>query len=65
MVLTMKHLTIIILGLSLSGCGGAERITATFTGYSEMCVDGIAYLQFTSGAAVKIDVKTDKPQHCE
>lgn len=34
----------------------------------ECCIDGISYLlvdnYYAAGATVKIDPKTDKPQHC-
>jgi hypothetical protein len=39
--------------LSLGACGAWERATATYTGYSRMCVAGVSYLQFTSGASVE------------
>lgn len=48
----MKKLTILLL-LALTGCGVADRIGAGFSGYAEQCVDGVMYLQFTSGATVK------------
>jgi len=38
--------------LTLSGCGVLERSTATLTGYSSICVGGVMYYQFTSGASV-------------
>jgi len=34
-------------------CGKVERITASWTGHSEMCISGVKYIQFTSGASVK------------
>lgn len=34
-------------------CGALERMTATYTGWSRMCVGGVSYLQFTSGASVE------------
>lgn len=43
----------VVLALSLSACGKIDRMLATATGYSEICVDGVKYLQFTSGASVK------------
>ena len=51
----MKRLTLIIACLvALSGCGAVERSAATFTGGGhESCVDGVIYLQFTSGVTVK------------
>jgi hypothetical protein len=45
--------SIIIVAVAMSGCGQMERVGAKFTGYSEICVDGVQYLQFTSGASVK------------
>lgn len=44
---------IIFIMLLGTGCGKFERFTATWTGYSELCVDGVKYIQFTSGASVK------------
>jgi len=46
--------TILILAsaLLLTGCGWFDRVAATATGYARMCVDGVEYLQFTSGATV-------------
>ena len=41
------------LAATLSGCGLVDRKIASFKGVSEMCVDGVVYLQFTSGASVK------------
>lgn len=49
-------LIMIMLAMSmcfLSGCGKWNRIVAIWTDYSEICVDGVTYLQFTSGASVK------------
>lgn len=37
----------------VGGCGEIERTTAGLTGYSQICVDGVSYLQFTSGATVE------------
>ncbi|MET0984886.1 MAG: hypothetical protein ABW034_05700 [Steroidobacteraceae bacterium] len=39
--------------LSLSACGNFERGVAKFKGHSQQCVDGVMYLQFSSGATVK------------
>jgi uncharacterized protein YceK len=50
----MKKMLIVLLGLALlMGCGKVERFTASWTGYSEMCISGVTYIQFTSGASVK------------
>lgn len=37
----------------LVGCGQVERTTAIWTGWSRMCIAGVSYLQFTSGATVE------------
>jgi uncharacterized lipoprotein YehR (DUF1307 family) len=51
----MKYVMIGLLTLSLAGCGQWERTKANYTGYSEVCVDGVTYLQFPSGSSVKYD----------
>ena len=48
----MKKLLLVSLVLFAS-CGFFERKIAGYTGSSEMCIDGVTYLQFTSGASVK------------
>ncbi len=51
----MKNFRIVVLILALAmltGCGQIERNVATWTGYSKICVDGVEYIQFTSGATV-------------
>jgi len=49
----MKILVIILLTLTLSGCGFFDRyVTANVTGYAETCVDGVLYYQFPSGVTV-------------
>ncbi|MBI3396536.1 MAG: hypothetical protein HY042_11915 [Spirochaetia bacterium] len=37
----------------VSSCGLLDRKIAGYRGYSEICIDGVKYLQFTSGASVK------------
>jgi hypothetical protein len=51
----MKRIFAIVLcGIALSGCGAADRMGAALTGGgSETCIDGVVYLQFTSGVTVK------------
>lgn len=44
-----------VLILMFTGCGRYERAVAAATGYSEICVDGVVYLQFTSGATAKLN----------
>lgn len=47
-----KIILAIVLVIPLSGCGAFDRATAVATGFSRMCVDGVSYIQFTSGATV-------------
>ena len=50
----MKFLLFILVAVSLTGCGKLDRFFVAITGdASETCHDGVAYLQFTSGASVK------------
>jgi hypothetical protein len=46
----MKYIIVGVAILTLSGCGWFERQVAMTTGYSKICVDGVQYLQFSSGA---------------
>lgn len=49
----MKTTILILLTAAmLTGCGWFDRVTATATGYARVCVDGVEYLQLTSGATV-------------
>lgn len=47
----MKTL-IIFISLLLSSCGYFERSVASYTGYSQYCIDAVTYYQFTSGVSV-------------
>lgn len=50
--------------VSLAGCGGIDRGIAAWTGgATKACVDGVTYLQFTSGATVQVD-RSGKPVAC-
>lgn len=58
--------TILILAaaVSLAGCGKLEQLSAHYTGQpARVCVAGVTYLQFTSGATVMVD-KEGKPVTC-
>lgn len=60
----MRYVVLAAMALSLSACGYVDRKVASFTGdASETCIDGVTYLQFTSGATVKVD-QTGKPVSC-
>jgi uncharacterized protein YceK len=51
----MKMIYIITMMLALSGCGSLNRSAANLMGYSKVCVEGVTYLQFPTGAAVQLD----------
>ena len=49
----MKTLTLCIVAAALSGCGWFDRASSYITGNaSRVCLGGVEYLQFTSGATV-------------
>jgi len=60
----MKFIILCLMCLIIVGCGKFDRITASVTGNSESCIDGVTYLQFTSGACVKVDIN-GKPVGCK
>ena len=60
----MKTLFVIAAALVLSACGQVDRMGAQLTGYSKICVDGITYLQFSSGATVQLNA-TGIPVVCK
>jgi len=39
----------------LTGCGALDRTAANWSGYTKVCVEGVSYLQFPSGAVVQVD----------
>jgi|GEM_PF-2721126 len=47
----------------LSSCGIVSREVAKFTSYDKQCIEGVSYLQFTSGAVVQVD-QSGKPVRC-
>lgn len=55
--------TLVVGSVALSGCGWLDRRVASVTGYTKVCVDGVTYLQFTSGATVQVD-RTGRPVAC-
>lgn len=69
-VLTEEHMKKSVFAMAvaavlvLSACGQVDRSLAAVTGgASKTCVDGVMYLQFTSGATVQFD-RTGKPVPC-
>lgn len=55
---------IYLTALLLCSCGVVDRTIAHYTGYSELCIDAVTYIQFTSGATVKVDLQ-GKPVQCK
>lgn len=53
----MKKIAFILaMGILFSGCGYVDREISKVSGKgSEVCQDGVMYLQFTSGATVKYE----------
>ena len=61
----MKYVILAVLALSLGACGKIDRSIASWTGAaSKTCIDGVTYLQFTSGATVQVDAN-GKPVACK
>jgi len=63
----MKYVIFVLMIFSVfcfSGCGKGNKIKANFTGYSKVCVDGVEYLQFPSGATVSYN-KNGTIKQCE
>ena len=59
----MKYAAMIAVVLMVAGCGAVDRLAASATGYSTVCVEGVKYIQFTSGASVMYD-RTGKVVLC-
>jgi hypothetical protein len=49
----LKILTLLLFFLFSTSCGKFARIAGTVTGSYSICVDGVSYLQFTSGVSVE------------
>ncbi len=50
----MSAALLIAMTILLSGCGAFDRFKAGVTGGgTETCIDGVRYIQFTSGVSVK------------
>ena len=62
---TVKIITALAVVVALSGCGWFDRNVAAVTGVAtKTCVDGVSYLQFTSGATLQVDTM-GKPVGCK
>jgi outer membrane lipopolysaccharide assembly protein LptE/RlpB len=54
----MKTVLATVAVLMLSGCGWYERkVVANITGYTKICVEGVTYLQFSSGATPQVNLE--------
>ncbi len=61
----MKFVLVGALALALGGCEGAwNKMSANWSGYTKICVEGVSYLQFGTGAAVQVDLD-GKPIACK
>ena len=49
----MKVFYMVVFSSLLTACGAVDRGVASLTGHSVSCVDGVEYIQFTSGVTVK------------
>lgn len=50
----MKCMLLVLIALTMTGCGRFDRWIAGWTGDGvETCHAGVAYVQFTSGTSVK------------
>lgn len=62
---TLSLVAIAVLALAMTGCGRTDRWIAGITGSAtKECVDGVQYLQFTSGASVAYDSVTGGVKRC-
>jgi hypothetical protein len=63
--MSMKIVLVTATVLMLSGCGWYERdVVANITGYSKICVEGVTYLQFFSGATPQVNLE-GRPVACK
>ena len=61
----IKMILIAALAATLTGCGWYERkVVANITGYSKICVEGVTYLQFTSGVTPQVNLD-GRPVACK
>lgn len=60
----MKLVFLSILCVLICSCGMVDRTIAHITGYDEICIQNVTYLQFASGATVKVDLQ-GKPIQCK
>lgn len=54
-------LGIVAVTVLVTACGGIDEATTSLTGKSERCVDGVVYINFTTGASPKYQ-KSEEPK---
>lgn len=59
----MRKILAILTLFFLTSCGAVNRSCASFSGHQKICVDGVEYIQFTSGASVSYD-KNGQIKNC-
>ena len=59
-----KYMVIFAFSYILASCGSFSRFVGKVTGFSRICVDGVSYLQFTSGASVEYTME-GKVKNCK
>ncbi len=62
--MTKKFVLCACIALSMTGCGWVGRKIAWWSEYSKVCIAGVTYYQFDSGAALGVDLN-GKPIPCE
>lgn len=60
----LKFILFIGLSFAITSCGWVSRLVGGLTGTSKICVEGVSYLQFTSGASVEY-TKDGKIKTCK
>ena len=48
-----RFFILVLVVLSITSCGQFSRMVGYVTGWSRICIEGVSYLQFTSGASVE------------
>ena len=49
----LKIVTLMLVLIFSTSCGQFAQIAGTVTGSYRICIDGVSYLQFTSGVSVE------------
>lgn len=52
----MRVLLLLSMMVLTTSCGHCSREMAGIKGYYRICVDGVSYLQFTSGSTVEYNI---------